>query len=208
MELVDLSYLVASSEVGNFSRAAQSLGRNASTISRRIGRLEDELGLALFERRNSGVRLTSGGKAVLVHVRRALAEIDAIKAAGLQSGIANIGELHLGVRMPPIGEPISGLLVKWRESHPDVLIKIAELPDHDIAAALEERRLNVALIPSFTLWPHAVSLPIYREGILAALPASHRLARHATLSWSSLRDEIVLVQGWDESKRSVRDACR
>ena len=108
MEIGDLRYLVASADAGNFARAAIMLSRNASTLSRRVGRLENELGLPLFERSHSGVRLTSAGKAVLVHVRRALAEIDAIKVAGLQSGAAALGEVRLGVRMPPIGEPISG----------------------------------------------------------------------------------------------------
>jgi Bacterial regulatory helix-turn-helix protein, lysR family len=83
MEIGDLRYLTVSADAGNFSRAANILGRNASTLSRRIDRLENELGLPLFERGRGSVRLTSGGKAVLVPVRRALAEIDAIKAAGI-----------------------------------------------------------------------------------------------------------------------------
>ena len=50
MEIRDLMYLEASAAAGNFTRAAKSLGINTSTISRRVGRFEDELGLALFER--------------------------------------------------------------------------------------------------------------------------------------------------------------
>jgi len=195
-----LHYLAASADAGNFARAADTLGRNASTLSRRISRLESELGLPLFERRHSGVKLTSAGKAVLVHVRRALAEIDAIKVAGVQNGAATVGEVRLGVRMPPIGEPISGLLVKWRANHPGVILRVAELADRDIAIALEERRLDVALVPSFTLWPHAAALRIYKEEIVVALPADHCLAGRRTLQWTALREETILVQGWDESQ--------
>ena len=99
-------YLEASAAAGNFTRAAKSLGINTSTISRRVGRFEDELGLALFERGHGGVRLTSGGKAVLPHIRRALAELDAIRHAGDQNGNGIVGEVRLAVRMPPIGEPL------------------------------------------------------------------------------------------------------
>jgi DNA-binding transcriptional LysR family regulator len=60
MKLRDLEYLIASAAAGSFTRAANSLGISTSTISRRIGRLEDELGLAVFERRHSGIRLTTG----------------------------------------------------------------------------------------------------------------------------------------------------
>jgi hypothetical protein len=66
MELRDLRYLAASASAGNFGRAAKSLGFHTSTISRRIGRLEDELGLTLFERGH--VRLTAAGRAVMLHV--------------------------------------------------------------------------------------------------------------------------------------------
>ena len=59
MELLDLNYLVAATDAGNFARAARFLGLHTSTVSRRIGRLEDELGLSLFERGRAGVRLTA-----------------------------------------------------------------------------------------------------------------------------------------------------
>jgi DNA-binding transcriptional LysR family regulator len=95
MEIRDLMYLEASAAAGTFTRAAKSLGINASTISRRVGRFEDELGLALFERRHGGVRLTSGGKAVLPHIRRALAELDAIRHAGDRNGTGIVGEVRL-----------------------------------------------------------------------------------------------------------------
>jgi DNA-binding transcriptional LysR family regulator len=72
VKLRDLEYLMASVAAGNFTRAASSLGISTSTISRRVARLEDELGLALFERGHSGIRLTAGGKAVLTHARRAV----------------------------------------------------------------------------------------------------------------------------------------
>ena len=61
MEIRDVTYFETSAAAGNFTRAAKSLGINSSTISRRVGRFEDELGLALFERGRGGVRLTSGG---------------------------------------------------------------------------------------------------------------------------------------------------
>jgi hypothetical protein len=82
MNLADLQYLTASADAGNFARAAKAHGLHPSTISRRIGRLEDELGLTLFERGSFGIRLTGGGRSVMVHVRRALADLDAVHTAG------------------------------------------------------------------------------------------------------------------------------
>jgi DNA-binding transcriptional LysR family regulator len=200
MEIRDLRYLSASAEAGNFARAAKSLGLNSSTISRRIGQLEDELGLTLFERSHSGVRLTAGGKAVILHVRRVLAELDAVKCAGKRNGWGNVGEIRLGVRMPPIGEPLASLLALWHQKYPGVVLRVLEMNERDIYAALGERHLDAALMTSHTLWPHAVTEPLYRERMVVALPRGHPLADRETLDWKLLRNETILVQGWDESQ--------
>lgn len=172
MELRDLEYLVASASAGTFGRAAQSLGLTTSTISRRVGVLEDELGLALFERGHSGIRLTAGGRAVMRHVRRALAEMDAIKRAGSRSGSGDAGEIRLGVRLPPVAEPFAQLLANWRERHPNVRLTVSEMNDRDLAAGLEERRLDVALTSG-----HAATEWTVRQNRFAAgiRPASYSI---------------------------------
>ena len=65
MDLVDLRYLLMAVETGSLLHAAQSLGIKPSTISRRITRLEDELGVTIVERGAFGVRLTAAGRDVM-----------------------------------------------------------------------------------------------------------------------------------------------
>ncbi|HEY3908985.1 MAG TPA: LysR family transcriptional regulator [Stellaceae bacterium] len=177
MKIRDLEYLTAAAAAGNFSRAARSLGISASTISRRVGRFEDELGLALFERGHCGVQLTKGGKAVLLHARRAIAELEAIKFSGKQIGIGAVGEIRLGVRMPPVAEPMRTLLTIWKNTCPDVQLTLSEMNERDLAIALEERRLDVALAASHMVPPRAAATAVYRDRLLAALPPGHVLAR-------------------------------
>jgi len=200
MEVRDLLYIEASAAAANFTRAAKSLGINTSTISRRVSRIEDELGLALFERGSAGVRLTNGGRALLPHVRRALAELDAIKLAGIQNGNGLAGEVRLAVRMPPVGEPLHSLLADWRHRHPDVGLTVFEMNELETQAAIRERRIDVALMTRHTLWPDAVTAPLYRERLLVALPRGHPLAVRRTIKWANLRRETFLVQGWDNSQ--------
>lgn len=100
--------------------------------------------------------------------------------------------------MPPIGEPVLSLLAAWHEKYPNVVIALHEMNERDIRAALEERRLDVALMPRHTLWPHVPNVPLYRERIVVALPKGHALERRQAVSWDLLRDEMLLVQGWDE----------
>jgi DNA-binding transcriptional LysR family regulator len=207
MKIRDLEYVMAAAAAGNFSEAARSLGISTSTISRRIGRFEDGLGLAIFERGHRGVRLTTGGRAVLLHARRAAAELEALRLAGQRNGTGAVGEVRLGLRMAPIGEPILYLLAGWRQSCEDVLLTVSEMNERDLAIALEERRLDAALAPAWMVSRRAAALPVYRERLFAALPAQHALVGCERLGWSALAEETILVQGWDESQ-AERDFLR
>jgi DNA-binding transcriptional LysR family regulator len=200
MEIRDLKYLAAAASAGNFGRAAKSLGVETSTISRHIARLEDELGLALFERAKTGVHLTAGGQALMGNVNRALAEFDAVVRSAGQTGSGHAGQIRLGVRLPPVGEPLFSLLAGWRARHPNVALTISELNEPAMAKALEQRRLDVGLMTSFTPAGSATSMPLYVERLTAALPHDHALAARESVDWADLRDENILIQEWDDSQ--------
>ena len=73
----------------------------------------------------------------MVHVNRTLAEFDAVGRSARQNGTGHAGEIRLGVRMPPVGEPLGSLLAGWRVRHPNVLLTIVELNEPSMAMALE-----------------------------------------------------------------------
>ena len=82
VELRRLSYAIAVAETQNFARAAQTLQLSTSTVSRgRCRSLGEELEPAPFEHGRAGVRLTSGGKAGISHVRRVRVELETIECA-------------------------------------------------------------------------------------------------------------------------------
>ena len=170
----DLRYLSTTSKPAAFCMPP-SLG-STSTISRRITRLEDELGVTIFERGSFGIRLTPAGRDVMVQVRRSLDAIENVLFSGKTTGAAKRGRLRLGVRMPPIGQPLQSLLASWRARHPGVVLTLHELNDNEIFAALVGRELDVALVTTHTLRPGAATVPLYRERVVAALPAMHGLA--------------------------------
>lgn len=202
IDFESLRYVLVASEVGTFSAAAHSLGVDTASLSRRISRVEDELGQTLFERGHAGIRPTKAGRAVILHIRRALGNLDAIFSFA-QSTIGE-GWLSLGIRLPTVGDPVQSLLGAWRARYPQIRVAVHEMNEHDILTAVEERRLDIAFMTKHTLWPRAASIPIYRERLLAALPKTHPLARRKSLNWVHLRQETFLVQGWDESQ-TARD---
>src|SRR5262249_55489112 len=88
----------------------------------------------------------------------------------------------------------------WREMNPNVVLTVTELNDRDLVTAVEERRLDVILTATRALWPRVASLPVYRDRLVTALPAAHPLAGQRQVSWNDLREEVVLVQGWEDSQ--------
>jgi len=200
MELIDLRYFAVCADAGTFTQAAASLNVEISTISRRISNLENELGLSLFERHPTGIRLTRGGRAVRDRVQRILAELETVKQVGLQYASGSVGEIRLGVRLPPIGEPARSLLIGWRRAYPDVALTVTEGNEREMALAITERHLDVALIGGPTVWPSVSVLPLYRERLLAALPADHALTSDSSLHWAELSQETILVEGWDDNQ--------
>lgn len=197
--MVALRYLLNVVQAGSFAEAARQLGLSATTLSRRVAALEDQLGLTLFERRRTGLRLTSGGIAVAADARRILADLDALAVTAQRTGLGEVGKLRLGVRLPPIGDPLRLLLGGWRQAHPDVVLSVHEMSDHELHSAIETRMLDVALFVGESASRKINTESLYREQLVAALPVGHRLCDHKILTWKDLRSETILVQDWPES---------
>ena len=75
MDIDQLKYFQVLADAGNFTRASSELILSQSALSRSISRLENELGVPLFERKSHGVVLNRYGKIVLAHAQRAVGEI-------------------------------------------------------------------------------------------------------------------------------------
>jgi len=200
MEIVDLKYLAACADTGRFALAAKTLGVDTSTVSRRIGNLEDELGLSLFDREHSGIRPTPGGRAAIRCARQVLSDLESMARTGRQYATGHVGEIRLGIRTPPVGGIARDLLTAWRSAYGNVAITVMELNERELALGLTERRLDAALVPGHTTWPNVTAFAMYRERIVAAVPASHSLAVNETVSWSALSPETILVQGWEDNQ--------
>jgi DNA-binding transcriptional LysR family regulator len=200
MEIQDLHTLIVTADAGRFAGAAKVLGVDTSTISRRIGNLEDELGLSLFERDHAGVRLTRGGLSIVRCARRVLFHLDEVKRIGQQFASGSSGEIRLGVCVPPIGGPARALLSAWRVAYPNVRLTVVEANLRELALGLTEHRLEATLVIGRTSWPYVTAETLFKEQLVAALPSDHSLAQRVALDWKSLLMETILIQEWDDNR--------
>jgi len=96
MTLNELRYIVALARERHFSRAAEACFVSQPTLSVAVKKLEDELGVALFERARNEVALTPVGARIVEQARRTLAELGAIKEIARQAQDPPAGPLRLG----------------------------------------------------------------------------------------------------------------
>jgi DNA-binding transcriptional LysR family regulator len=170
MDIAGLKYVLAVAEAGSFSAAARQLNLHASTLSRHVFVLEEELGTTIFEREHSGVRLTSCGREILVYARQALADLEALTNVAQSGDIGKRGHVRLGVHIPPICDALRELLFRWRQFHPNVGLLLCEQSDDELCNAIRERHLDAALIAEPALAPDLVCEPICTEHLWVCRP--------------------------------------
>jgi LysR family hydrogen peroxide-inducible transcriptional activator len=196
MNLQDLRYLVSVAEHRHFGRAAEACNVSQPTLSSQIRKLEDDLGVKLFERTNKRVEMTSAGSRILSHARRALNEATQIEEVARASRDPLVGPLKLGV-IPTLAPYLMPLILKpLRQAYPGLTIELWEDQTRALIDSLRNHRLDAALLATATDVPEITEIELFEEPLMAALPTNHRLARTGSLTERELADELlVLAEG-------------
>jgi DNA-binding transcriptional LysR family regulator len=201
MELRQLKTFVAVAEEGSFTRAARRLNVVQSAVSAAVRTLERELDSRLFERTTHRVGLTDAGAALLPEARRTLAAAAAAREAvdevrGGLRGTVTLGTLQAqAMRAFTLAELIAAFLVQ----HPDVEVRLWQAGSLELAAAVRDGRLDLALVGIGRGAPAGVTLiPLAREPMQLVCSTAHPLARRRSVELDALVDEpfAELPQGW------------
>lgn len=184
MELRQLRYFVRVAEELHFGRAAALLGISQPPLSQQIRALEEELGLALFERTSRRVKLTEPGRLFLAEARRTLEQAGRTVEIARRARLGQYGELSIGFTASvPFVPEVASALFKFRQTHPAVHLQFDEMAHPEQVAALADRRLDLGFIRSAeapTLPAGLVATAFLEEDLLVAMHADHVLARDGT----------------------------
>lgn len=178
MNLRDLNYFVTVAETQHFGRAAERCFVSQPTLSGQIKKLEEELGVTLFERTNKSVTLTPAGEDLLDRARRVLGEVDAFNQQARSFRDPLVGPLRIGM-LPTLSPYLLPLvLAPLRESAPHLrLILIEEITDH-LIHRLQHREIDVALVATPVEEAGFVSRPLFDEPFWLAHPRDSELYLH------------------------------
>lgn len=176
MDFKQLLAVVTVAESGSVTRAAHLLHLVQPAVSRQISSLEEELGVALFERTRQGMAPTPAGAAFVVRARRILSELERARAESRPSreqvtGIATVGLLG------SVETLLAGPLVETvRRKHPGIELRLATGYSGHLQTWLDAGDLDVTLLYNLTTTQAVRVVPILRDEMWAIAPADSGLA--------------------------------
>jgi LysR family hydrogen peroxide-inducible transcriptional activator len=209
MNIRDLEYFAAVAELKHFRRAAERCFVSQPTLSGQLKKLEQELGVSLFERRARGVQLTPAGEGLLPYAQGILEQARLLSEASQALKDPRSGPLKLGV-IPTLAPYLMPLVVPMtRKLHPHLNLFLSEMQTRDLLKALAEGRLEAAFL----------ALPLTQAGLFAeeilvepfylAVPAGHPLARKAALNTEDLAGQtLYLLEEGHCLKEQALEVCR
>jgi LysR family transcriptional regulator, hydrogen peroxide-inducible genes activator len=193
MTLTELRYIVAVARERHFGRAAESCHVSQPTLSVAIKKLEDELGVKLFERRQHDVSITPIGERVIAQARIALEEADTIRHIAQEGRDDLKGQLRLGVIYTIGPYLLPSLIPLLHERAPELKLLIEEHFTDRLSEKLRGGELDVIIVSHPFSVPGLETRPIYREPFLVALPRKHPLTRKSRIAAEDLREETLLL---------------
>ncbi len=208
MTLTELRYIIAVAREQHFGRAAERCHVSQPTLSVAIKKLEDELGVTIFERGSNEVTLSPVGKLIVQQAQQTLESADGIKQVALRgkdqlSGALRIGAIHtIGPYLYPELIPV------LHKAAPGMPLVVEENMTAVLTEKLKHGELDVIIIALPFKERGIVTQPLYEEPFVALFPAAHPLTSRKTINSELLEDENVLLLGQGHCFRDhVLEAC-
>jgi len=215
LSIKDLDTLLAVAETGSFRKAAIQLNIGQPSVSRRIRRLEDNLGLSLFERRTNGARVTEAGACFSQSVCEILNDLKWAIIAAQKRGVARAGRLRIGIIASLSQGALRNLLQEFMADRSGVEISIKELNRSQLFVLLSHRKIDVVVAAGLPQDEHGDGLVLRREPVFVALPDHHQMLTKSQLCWEDIAKETFIVSTRDHGPethdyivRGSSDFCR
>ncbi|MFJ1467155.1 LysR family transcriptional regulator [Massilia orientalis] len=206
-DLHDLQAFVAVAQRASFRQAAADLFLSQSALSRRIDKLEDSLGVKLFERTTRRVQLTNVGQTFLVNVRTAL---DGLEDAVL--GVADLaahrtGSVTLACVPSAVWHFLPDVLARFSERFPRIRVRVHDESAQDVLNLVLAGVADFGINFTGAENPEIEFEPIYVESYVLAMRSSHPLAGRKELSWKETMNERYISVATSSGNRTVIDAA-
>ncbi|WP_256761810.1 LysR family transcriptional regulator [Cohnella sp. WQ 127256] len=186
MELLQLQYFLAVARLEHVTEAARSLHVTQSSLSKTIQRLEEDLGVPLFDRTGRKLRLNEFGSRFLRRAERALFELEQGKQEISDLSSPEQGTLELAVTT---ASTLPNILREFRKKRPDIQFHVQMLTMKEMVTLLHRGEVDYCLSSPPIQGDDIECEIVFNDPILVAVPKDHRLANRSSVSLAELRDE-------------------
>jgi LysR family transcriptional regulator, hydrogen peroxide-inducible genes activator len=211
MTLQELRYVVALADAGHFGHAAEACFVSQSTLSTQIKKLEDYLGISLFDRSLKSVTLTPAGQDIVDSARRIIEEANRICEMSKQIKDPMVRTIHLGI-IPTLGPYyLPHVLPLVHQHYPKLRLLLREEMTPHVLAHLADGKLDAGLLalPLPADDPTMETVPLFIEPFLAAVPANHPLAAAKEVHIDALVEAgLFLLEEGHCLRNQALEACR
>lgn len=193
MTLTELRYVVAVARHRHFGRAAKACFVSQPTLSVGIKKIEQELGVALFERNAAEVTVTPHGQPIVDQALRVLEEVDTLKQMAESAQDPLVGPLRLGAIYTVGPYLFPDLIPELKKAAPEMPLILSEGYTADLAQKLRHGEIDAAILALPFQQPNLLTLPLYDEPFVVLLPGGHPLAAREKIQSRWLHDENLLL---------------
>ncbi len=209
MTITQLQYVLAVAEHQNFTKAALKVFVTQPTLSMQIQKLEDELGVKIFDRTKKPIQLTETGRKIVNQARNIVNESDRIQDIVDQEKGFIGGTFRLGIIPTIMPTLLPMFLNNFIKKYPKVKLKIEELNTEAIIERLNEGHLDAAIAATPLELDGIKEQVLYYEPFVGYIPEGHRLATDANLNVENLDiDDMLLLEDGHCFKDGIINLCK
>jgi LysR family transcriptional activator of glutamate synthase operon len=205
MDWHQLKYFQTLASEENITKAADKLNLSQPALSRSISRLEEEIGVPLFERMNRGVILNQYGKIFLQHANQALSEID----EAIQKINDMVNPLHGTISLAFIqtlgSSYVPDLISEFQKKFPNITFQLYQDTTTKILKQVDAAEINIGFCSPQEPIEHLGYSLIVKEELYLIVPASHRLAGVQEVDLIEVSEEPFILFKQDTALREVID---
>lgn len=186
LQTCDIETVLAVAEAGSFRKAGELLGIGQSAVTRRIRKLEDVLGVSMFERSATGARLTPAGWNFATRSRQIANHFFNTMRAAQSAGTAGSGELRVGLTASLSRGALREVIARFQTQHADVELSFTEAVLGELMTLLSHRSIDVVAAAGEPTSEYGDMMLLTRAPLYIAVAEVHPLAQRRCVDWSDV----------------------
>jgi DNA-binding transcriptional LysR family regulator len=204
----DYEWFITLAELQHVTATADQLGMAQPTLTRMLARLEQRLGVELFDRRGRRLSLNAYGRIFYQHARRAQLELDSARRAIEDLTNPAVSEVRLGFLHSFGAAVVPRLIADFTKASPRAAFTLEEDAAESLADMVESGALDVAVVSPRPGKPTLAWRSLFRQRLGVAVSREHRLAEYAEVSMAELANEpFVAMHPGFGMRRLLDELC-